>query len=251
VYEGSGSDADVMRASLADPARFETLFERHFTAIFRYVGRRLGRQAAEDVAAEVFLRAFELRGRYDGGHADARPWLFGIAANLVRHSWRDEQRRLRALARRPATPAAVPDDAEGRLDSRAQAPRLAQALAELRADEREVLLLVAWAELTYDEVARALDIPLGTVRSRLHRARAHMSARIGAGEGGAADADDGLPGVCAKRAGPAERAECDGPADLAESRSRALRVAADHHAMAQAPLAMGAAKEDTPWTTSI
>jgi RNA polymerase sigma-70 factor (ECF subfamily) len=179
VHDGSDNDANVMRASVADPARFQTLFDRHFEAIFRYAGRRLGRQAAEDVAAEVFLRAFEVRGRYDLSYPDARPWLFGIAANVMRRSRRTEERRLKAFARQAAEPPAAPDDADSRLDSQATRPQLAGGLARLRAAEREVLLLVAWADFTYDEVARALDIPVGTVRSRLHRARARMSSELG------------------------------------------------------------------------
>lgn len=179
MHDGPDNDAAVMRASIADPARFQALFERHFEAIFRYVGRRLGRQAAEDVSAEVFLQAFEGRGRYDLSYADALPWLYGIAANVVRRSRRTEERRLRALARQPAQPAAAPDDALTRLDFQATRHRLAGALAGLRPDEREVLLLVAWADLTYDEVARALAIPVGTVRSRLHRARVRMSDELG------------------------------------------------------------------------
>ena len=124
----------------------QTLFERHFELIFRYAGRRLGRQAAEDVSAEVFLKAFEARGRYDFTYSDARPWLFGIAANVMRRSLRTEGRRLRALAREPLRPAGALDDALVRLDSQATDQRLAAALAALRSDEREALLLVAWAD---------------------------------------------------------------------------------------------------------
>jgi RNA polymerase sigma factor (sigma-70 family) len=181
VHDGSESDAELIRASVADPELFRALFERHFEAIFRYFGRRLGREAADDLTAEVFLRAFESRGRYDAGYADAGPWLYGIAANLLRRSRRKEARRLRALARRPAEVPAAPDGAEAqaaRLDFEATRPALARALAELTIDQREVLLLVAWADLTYEEVGRALSIPVGTVRSRLSRARARMQKTL-------------------------------------------------------------------------
>jgi RNA polymerase sigma factor (sigma-70 family) len=230
------SDADVMRASVADPARFQTLFERHFAMIFNYVGRRLGREAAEDVSAEVFLRAFEVRARYDLSYTDARPWLFGIAANIVRRWRRTEERRLRALARQPAEPAAAPDDPVSRLDSRATRPRLARALAGLRPDEREVLLLVAWAELTYDEVAVALGIPLGTVRSRLHRARARMSRELGLEEPGDSRGVAGAPGA----------SDVLGARRIARVRSTQRTP----HPTVTAPAPV-AAKEDMPWTTSI
>lgn len=178
MHDGLESDADVIRASAADPQLFRVLFERHFEVIFRYFGRRLGREAADDLTAEVFLRAFEKRGSYDVSYESARPWLFGIAANLLRRSRRKEERRLRALARHPVERSAARDEAVARLDYEATRPVLARALASLGANEREVLLLVAWADLTYEEVARALAIPVGTVRSRLHRARAHMRSTL-------------------------------------------------------------------------
>jgi RNA polymerase sigma factor (sigma-70 family) len=181
VHDGTRSDADVLRASRDDPRQFSVLFERHFAVLFGYFARRLGRDAAEDLTAEVFLLAFERRGDYDLSYADARPWLFGIAANLVRRSRRSELRALRALSRRPAegSPVDAETDASlARLDLRATRPALARALARLRADERDVLALVAWGELTYEEVARALSIPVGTVRSRLSRARARLRREL-------------------------------------------------------------------------
>lgn len=177
MHDGLQSDAELIRASVADSQLFRALFERHFDAIFGYFGRRLGRAAADDLTAEVFLRAFEKRGSYDLSYESARPWLFGIAANLLRRSRRKEERRLRALAKQPAeVPGAGDEGAAGdaRLDYEATRPVLARALTSLRADEREVLLLVAWADLSYEEVGRALAIPVGTVRSRLHRARGHV-----------------------------------------------------------------------------
>jgi RNA polymerase sigma factor (sigma-70 family) len=242
-----GSDADVMRASVDDPARFQTLFERHFELIFRYAGRRLGRQAAEDVSAEVFLKAFEARGRYDFTYSDARPWLFGIAANVMRRSLRTEGRRLRALAREPLRPAGALDDALVRLDSQATDQRLAAALAALRSDEREALLLVAWADLTYDEVARALGIPVGTVRSRLHRARARMSKELGGKELGAAGRAGSAAGVRRSDRGgsPAPRRIGDRAGSAA-----AARRTHDYDTLMTAPRPV-ALKEDIPWTTSI
>jgi RNA polymerase sigma-70 factor (ECF subfamily) len=260
VYDGPENDADVLRASVADPARFEALFDRHFGAIFRYVGRRLGRQAAEDVAAEVFLRAFESRARYDLSCANARPWLFGIAANLMRRSRRTEERRLRAFARQPAEPAAAPDDADGRLDSldwQATRPHLARALERLRADEREVLLLVAWADLTYDEVAEALSIPVGTVRSRLHRARVRMARdlepeQMGAtrdeGGAGVAGGEHEPPGTRDSRDAYTKRG-VQGARDIHEAPIRRGKPEVNGtHMTAPYPVAV---KEDLRWTTSI
>jgi RNA polymerase sigma factor (sigma-70 family) len=177
------SDAAILAASLGDPQAFTALFERHFAAIHRWLHRRVGAPLAEDLAAETFTRAFDHRARYDPAYADARPWLFGIAANLVHDHQRAELRRLRALARvrRWDDTSGSEDLAAGavaRADAAAAGPAVAAALTGLRAEERDVLLLVAWAGLEYDEVARATGVPIGTVRSRLHRARRRLRAEL-------------------------------------------------------------------------
>ncbi|HEY1331184.1 MAG TPA: RNA polymerase sigma factor [Actinomycetota bacterium] len=167
------TDAQLIRASVGDPAAFWRIFERHYDALFAFLARRLGRDAADDLATDVFLTAFSQRDRYDQRHPDARPWLFGIATNLVRRHRRSEVRRFRAYAREAGRLDVEHDEDEAdRLDSRAAGPALAKALASMPADQREVLLLVAWAGLSPDEVSRALNIAPGTVRSRLSRARA-------------------------------------------------------------------------------
>jgi RNA polymerase sigma factor (sigma-70 family) len=166
-------DAAVIEASRAEPDRFASLFDRHAPYIHRYLARRVGRQAADDLVAEAFLVAFRKRARYDPRHHDARPWLYGIATNLIAQHRREEARQLRL--RQAAGPDPVQhDDAERAVvNVTAQALRapLAEALAGLARPDRDVLLLIAWEQLSYDEVARALNIPVGTVRSRLHRAR--------------------------------------------------------------------------------
>jgi RNA polymerase sigma factor (sigma-70 family) len=130
---------------------------------------------ADEIAAETFVLAFRLRGRYDSRAADARPWLFGIAANLVRRHWRTERRRLRAYARTGVDPICdETPEVERHVDAAAAGPQLAGALASLSGNEREVLRLFAWAELGYEDISAALGIPTGTVRSRLSRARAHV-----------------------------------------------------------------------------
>jgi RNA polymerase sigma factor (sigma-70 family) len=169
------TDAAVIVSSLIDGARFGEIFDRHFAEINRYLSRRVGPSLADELAAETFVVAFRSRGRYDPLAHDARPWLFGIAANLARRHWRTERRRLRAYARTGVDP--VCDDAaeiDRRIDALAAGPQLAAALASLRGGEREVLLLFAWADLSYEQISTALGIPAGTVRSRLSRARAHV-----------------------------------------------------------------------------
>jgi RNA polymerase sigma-70 factor (ECF subfamily) len=175
-------DARIVAASRSDPARFEELFDRHFPAIHRYLARRAGSQLADDLAAETFVQAFRIRARYDLSRPDARPWLLGIATNLLRHQLRDERRRLLAQARTGWDQATAPDEAERvaeRVDSRKAGPRIALALASLPRRDRHALLLVAWAGLSYRETAESLGIPVGTVRSRVNRARRHVRELVG------------------------------------------------------------------------
>jgi RNA polymerase sigma factor (sigma-70 family) len=168
------TDAEAIAASADDPAAFAPVFDRHFDSIFRYLRRRVGRSRAEELAAETFAQALAARHRFDQRYSDARPWLFGIAVNLLRHHYRREERELRAYARTGADPLAADEPSLDGLDAQAAWPLVAEALAELPPIEREALLLYAWAELSYGEIALALEIPIGTVRSRLSRARAGL-----------------------------------------------------------------------------
>jgi RNA polymerase sigma-70 factor, ECF subfamily len=166
-------DAAVIESSWREPERFAVLFDRHAPHIYRYLARRAGRQAADDLVDETFLAAFAKRDRYDLSHTDARPWLYGIATNLVGQQRRDEARQYKikqAVTAEPEVPGHA-DRVAADLTAQAARPLLAAALAALPAGDRDVLLLIAWEQLTYQEVARALDIPVGTVRSRLNRAR--------------------------------------------------------------------------------
>jgi RNA polymerase sigma factor (sigma-70 family) len=153
--------------------QFTEVHDRYFAAIYRYVAGRLGTQAAEDVAAETFLVAFDRRSTFDATRGDLRAWLFGIATNLVSRHRRKEARHYRALSRLDVPVAA--EGHENRVVSAMAAGQLGKALARLSAGERDVLLLVALGELGYAEVAEALGISPGTVGSRLTRARKKLA----------------------------------------------------------------------------
>jgi RNA polymerase sigma factor (sigma-70 family) len=172
-WGSAADDAAVIESSWLEPERFAVLFDRHAPHIHRYLARRAGRQVADDLVAETFLTAFAKRNRYDLGYSDARPWLYGIATNLVGQHHRNEARQYRIMQRAVAEPE-VPDHADrvaAGVTAQATRALLETALAALPAGDRDVLLLIAWEQLTYQEVSRALAIPAGTVRSRLHRAR--------------------------------------------------------------------------------
>ncbi len=157
-----GDDAAIILRSRHEPEHFAVLFGKYATQIQRYATRRLGAGAADDVVAETFLVAFKQRDRFD----------------LDR---RAEIRQYRALARTGIDPVAEPFT--DRVDAAASADRsskpLAAALAGLPAAHRDALLLVAWGDLTYEQAAGALAVPVGTVRSRVHRARGALRRALG------------------------------------------------------------------------
>ena len=173
---GMTSDADVIASSLGAPATFARVFDRHFVAVHRYLARRVGRERADDLASQTFVVAFERRASFRAEAVSARPWLLGIATHLLLSHRRAERRLLDTLARAGSELAASPSHVDR--EPAETDWRLAAALAELDGDQRDVLLLVAWGELSYDEVAEVLQVPIGTVRSRLSRARAHLRARL-------------------------------------------------------------------------
>jgi RNA polymerase sigma factor (sigma-70 family) len=180
-WEAATHDTELIAASLVEPARFAELFDRHFPAIHRYLRRRVGAELADDLAAETFTQAFARRRHYQAGQSDAVPWLYGIAGNLLRQHARTEERRLRAYARAVGEPDSYDpgDDVVDRVYAIAAARRAAAALADLPADQREVLLLHAWGELDGAGIALALDLPPATVRSHLHRARLRLRRALG------------------------------------------------------------------------
>jgi RNA polymerase sigma factor (sigma-70 family) len=173
----TSTDAAVIRASRLDPAAFGVLFDRHWVRIHRYCVVRAG-SPGEDVAAETFRVAFNSRSDYDG-REDAAPWLYGIATNLLRTWFRSAGRRERALRRSPGQTAGDDlEDALERAEAQRLGPGLVAVLGRLSAEERDALLLHACAELTYDQIARATGVPIGTVRSRIHRARSRVRAHL-------------------------------------------------------------------------
>jgi RNA polymerase sigma-70 factor (ECF subfamily) len=169
------TDSAVISRSAEMPNAFAEIFDRHFDAVHRYVARRAGRQRADDLASQTFVVAFARRASFRPDASDARPWLLGIATKLLANDRRAEQRlletysRLSGDARGTVVPASFASDSDR---------DIADALAKLDPAWRDVLLLHAWGELSYEEIADALAIPLGTVRSRLARARASLQGEL-------------------------------------------------------------------------
>jgi RNA polymerase sigma-70 factor (ECF subfamily) len=174
-------DAELIRRSWDDPERFAALFDRYVRQIHHYVARRLGTHVADDIVAETFLAAFRRRKSYDTTRPLARPWLYGIATTLIARHRRNEERHYRAMERTGVDPLPEPmaEAVITRVAAQQQERLLAGALAKLSPGDRDVLLLVAWGDLGYDEVADALSVPVGTVASRLHRARRKVRAALG------------------------------------------------------------------------
>lgn len=176
------SDAELIESSWADPEDFAGIFDRHFPSVYRFCVRRVfDLSTAEELAGETFLRAFAARRRYDLSHESARPWLIGVARNVLREHLRRAQREDAANRRSVATevpesfdPGVLADAAREDLRS------IVRALPALPGDEVETLLLFVWDGLSYEECARALDVPIGTVRSRLSRVRRRLHAILAA-----------------------------------------------------------------------
>lgn len=175
------TDAQVVQESLADPDAFAVLFDRHAGPVHRFVTKQVSKHDAEDLVGETFATAFRSRSNFDLDRADARPWLFGIATNLIRHHWRTEGRRLRresaGVVSEPIVDPA--DEASSTVFFQGHAQPIVRALGQLDSASLDVLLLVAGPGLTYEEVAIALEIPVGTVRSRLSRARRLLRELLG------------------------------------------------------------------------
>lgn len=170
------SDAKVIQASILDTQRFTTIVERHMAEIFRYLSKRVGTDA-EDLTAETFAIAFKRRAAYDPMRRDAKPWLYGIATNLLRQHRRTERRQLAAYARTASsrgdksTGEDTAEDVVTYLETEALTARAAWAFSQLNESHRDALYLIGVAGLTFQEAAEALDLTLGTLHSRVARAR--------------------------------------------------------------------------------
>jgi RNA polymerase sigma-70 factor, ECF subfamily len=173
-------DAAAIARSLHDPEAFAEVFDRHFAFVHRYIARRAGRDRADDLAAQTFTVAFSHRGRYRDDLGTARPWLLGISTNLMRAASRGDQ-QVASLVGRLGGEAVVSSFSSPPADASAASEdddRLGNALARLQPDQREALLLHALGDLSYAEIAAALEIPIGTVRSRISRACAFLRAEL-------------------------------------------------------------------------
>jgi RNA polymerase sigma factor (sigma-70 family) len=181
----SEHDAALIRAAQSDPTAFGALFDRHFRSVYRFCGRRVGRDLAEDLAGETFRRAFEARHSYNLNESNALPWLFRIARNLVRDAIRSRAAEDRAYARLQVLAGMEPlregDQAPGRAEARADLARLARLLVTEPEESVDALFLHVWDGLSYLEIATALRVPVGTVRSRLSRLRDRLETSMSDG----------------------------------------------------------------------
>lgn len=172
------TDAELVAG---DAATFGVLFDRHARLLHRYCAGRVGADAADDLVSEAFYLAFKQRDRYDAARHDALPWLYGIATNLVRRRSRQESARYRAMAQAAGGHESADEPAQraiDRIDAGGYTRLITKTLAKMPHKQRDVLLLYALADLDYQEIAAALGIPLGTVRSTLHRARKRLQRAL-------------------------------------------------------------------------
>lgn len=173
----------MIARSLNEPDMFGEIFTRHHDTIHRYVARRAGAEQAPDLTTEVFVRAFRLRDGYDTNRSSARPWLYGIATNIIGDNIRSTRRRQRLhLAMAGLGEFDHADDADrivDRVDAEQAGRQINQALSRLSEGDRNAIVLYAVEELTYQQISEALGIPIGTIRSRIFRARSILRELIG------------------------------------------------------------------------
>ncbi len=174
--EPGAHDGETMRRSLQQPSIFCEVYRRHFPHIHAYCVTRVGPAHAEDVAQQVFLVAFVHRDKFEFHREDARPWLCGIARHLVSRHFRTRQRTEQSTAQVDPSPPVVSSVGEiiDRVDAQRLREPLKAALRDLPVPQRETLLLYAVEGLTHKEISVLLDIKIGTVKSRLSRAKAHI-----------------------------------------------------------------------------
>jgi RNA polymerase sigma-70 factor, ECF subfamily len=191
---GQPTDAELWRLAAGDEAAaFGVLFERHARAVYNFCFRRTADWAgAEDLTSIVFLEAWRRRADVQLKDGRALPWLLGVATNVVRNRWRSERRHRAALARLPRELGAdFAADVDSRLDDERRMRATLRAVAKLPRREQDVIALCAWTGLSYEDAAVALGLPVGTVRSRLSRARARLRELEDA-DGHESDGDEAL-----------------------------------------------------------
>lgn len=175
-------DAQLIEASLEDPELFGEVYDRHKQRLVAYLEKRTNHDIGMDLASETFTIAFASRHRYEPRYSSARPWFFGIATKLLLRHWRGEYRRRDAMRRLAIVEATREDDfteeATEHLTAHFAERDLQRAIECLNDDDREVLMLSAWGQLTHTEVAEAMDTPLGTVKSRMHRAQHIVRSQV-------------------------------------------------------------------------
>lgn len=172
------TDSEIIQRSLGQPRAFAELFDRHARTLGSYAARRLGADAGEDILSETFLVAFAKRSSFDTSWDSALPWLYGIASRLIRKHRAREAKHLRSAiesaGRDDHVSAGYVEATNARIDAQLSTKALAPVIASLSAKDRDTLLLYAWGDLTYEEVAAALGVPVGTVRSRLNSIRRRL-----------------------------------------------------------------------------
>jgi RNA polymerase sigma factor (sigma-70 family) len=179
------SDAAVIARSIEDPDAFGEIFDRYYEQIRRFAVSRLGPTNGPEVASQTFVTAFRRRGDYDPAYPDCKYWLYGIALNhirsLSRRARRAADRELLAAMRQPVEDHGPEAEVVDRIDAVEEAERVRRALSSLSAKLREPLELLCWEELSYEEIADLLGVPVGTVRSRISRARGRIRELTGLG----------------------------------------------------------------------
>lgn len=180
------TDSEIIARAIEEPEAFSGIFERHVRPVGAYIRRRLGPDAVDDVLSETFLVAFRRRGSFDHAFDSARPWLLGIATRLIARHRADEARQWRSLQAQAGAvvPQGEPQSfADERMDASLALRELGPRIAALSAKDRDTLLLYAWGDLTYEQIAGVLGVPVGTVRSRLNRVRRKLAPPDSRGAG--------------------------------------------------------------------
>jgi RNA polymerase sigma factor (sigma-70 family) len=196
------TDQELWQQALAGSSDgFGLLFERHARTVYNLCFRRTGSWSlAEDLTSDVFLLAWRRRGEVVFTTEGERvlPWLLGVALNLMRNRRRSDRRAIAAIARLDPTAneADFSDELVGRLADEKQMRDVLTVFERLPVQEQEALALCAWADLSYEDCAVALGVPIGTVRSRLSRARSHLRELVG--DSGHECDDEPAIGMCGR-----------------------------------------------------